>query len=62
MNATEIKRIRKKVGLSQRDLEIELGMKGCDGRTVRYWESGDKDISGPCAKLMRLMDKHGINL
>lgn len=60
MTPQEIKKARTQLGLTQRGLETALNLKGCDGRTVRMWEAGDRAISGPCAKLIDIFLEHGI--
>ncbi len=62
MTPTQIKQARHTLGLTQRGLEITLALKGRDGRTVRMWESGERNISGPCAKLISIFLKHGVDL
>lgn len=60
MTPHQIKQARTTLGLTQRALEQALGLKGCDGRTVRRWEAGKVEITGPCAKLIEIFLKHGI--
>jgi len=59
MTPTEIRAARHKLGLTQRELEHELGLNGSDGRTVRKWEAkrNPREISGPCAKLIGIFLK-----
>lgn len=49
-SVTEIKAIRKKLGMSQRDFS---GLLGVSQRTVESWESG---INTPSGSAMRLME------
>lgn len=60
MNPQQIKQARHDLGLTQRALEQALGLKGCDGRTVRRWESGEVAITGPCKKLINIYLEHGM--
>lgn len=53
--AEEVKRIRAKLGLSQRDLAAHLGYP--TGQTISHWESGRKVCDGPAAQLLRLYDR-----
>ena len=50
MTPTEFKAIRHALGLSAQGLARALGVS--DGRTVRRWEAGDRDIPGPVRVLM----------
>jgi DNA-binding transcriptional regulator YiaG len=60
MTPTQIKQARSQLGLTQRGLETALNLKGHDGRTVRMWEAGDREISGPCSKLIEIFLEYGI--
>lgn len=60
MTPTEIKSIRLGLGLTQRQLEVALGLAPSGGRTVRRWEAGTVTITGPCAKLLRIFEKEGL--
>ena len=62
MNPTQIKQARNTLRLTQRALEQALGLKGCDGRTVRRWESGKIAITGPCKKLIEIFLEHGLDV
>lgn len=55
MNPDELREIRGKLGLSTAGL-AEL-LKVSDGRTVRRWEAGDREIPGPAIVLLRLLAK-----
>jgi DNA-binding transcriptional regulator YiaG len=52
MTAEEFKSIRKGLGLSLAQLGEKLRVK--DQRTMRRWEDGEKEISGPVSILMEL--------
>lgn len=49
MTAEEFKRIRARLKLSAREMGVALGLRGDPGRTVRRYEAGDIDITGPVA-------------
>lgn len=53
--ASEVKRIRAKLGLSQSDMAKHLGYP--TGHMVSHWESGRKYCSGPAAQILRLYDR-----
>lgn len=53
MNPTELKAVRKRHDLTQRQLATILRIE--DERTVRRWEAGDRAISGPATILLELM-------
>ncbi|MCW5615839.1 MAG: helix-turn-helix domain-containing protein [Rhodocyclaceae bacterium] len=55
MTPDELRAIRNQFGLSQSELAALL--KVSDGRTVRRWEAGDRDIPGPAIVLLRLLAK-----
>lgn len=52
MQAHTLKEIRLKLGLSQDVFAHLLGLKG--GRSIRYYESGEKNIPGTVALLAEL--------
>ena len=54
MTPTELKAIRTRYGLTQRQLAAILRIE--DQRTVRRWEAGDRTISGPATILLEMMD------
>lgn len=54
MTPTTFKAIRQRAGLSARQLSELLRLS--DGRTIRRYEAGDREISGPVAILMELLD------
>lgn len=47
MTAKEFEKARQKLGLTQREMGIALGLRGDPGRTVRRYEAGDVEITGP---------------
>lgn len=49
MTPAEFKEARRKPGLSAQ--ETAAVVRVADGRTVRRWESGDRDIPGPVVAL-----------
>lgn len=55
LSASEVKRIRAKLGLSQRDIAAHLGYP--TGQMVSHWESGRKPCVGAAAQLLRLYDR-----
>lgn len=54
MDKSEVKRIRKKLGLTQKEMALTLGLS--DGITVRRWESGSRIVGGTTATLLQLLD------
>ena len=54
MTPTELRAIRHRYGLSTRAL-AELLRIG-DQRTIRRWEAGEREISGPATIVLELMD------
>lgn len=59
MTPTTFKAIRKRSGLSARAL-AEL-FRIADGRTIRRYEAGDREVSGPVSLLMELLDAGKID-
>jgi transcriptional regulator with XRE-family HTH domain len=55
MTAAEFRRIRKALGLSARQMGLALGLRGDPGRTVRRYEAGTIEITGPTATAMTAM-------
>lgn len=53
MTPDEIKEARQRLGLSQRELADSLGLKSDGGRTVRRWEGGEVEITGPAQLAIR---------
>ena len=56
-DAKEIARIRKSVNVSQSVFAAYLNT---TASTVRQWEQGDKKPSGMAARLLQLVQKHGL--
>jgi hypothetical protein len=50
MTPTELKEGRRKLGLSCARFAAAVGV--TEGRTVRRWEAGDRDIPGPVIVLL----------
>ena len=56
MNANEIKEARRKLGLTQRELGLALRLKPSSAdRTVRRWEDGEIEVSGPASVAIEAM-------
>lgn len=56
---SKIKFLRKKYHISQAVLAAVINT---SPSTVRKWEIGDKHPSGPCLKLLNILDKKGLNV
>ena len=54
MTPATFKSIRERAGLTQSGLAAFLRIS--DKRTVRYWETGERPVSGPVSILMELLD------
>lgn len=54
MTPATFKSIRQRAGLSQSGLAERLRIS--DLRTIRKWEHGEREISGPVSILMELLD------
>ena len=54
MTPAQFKAIRNRYGLSQSDLASLLRLS--DGRTIRRYEDGSREISGPVSIILELMD------
>lgn len=54
MIPSEIRAIRERAGLSQAGLADVLRLS--DGRSVRHWENGTRQISGPASVLLEMLD------
>ena len=52
MTPDQFRKIRKDLGLSANQMGTALGLKGDPGRTVRRYEAGDIEISGPVQTAM----------
>jgi len=50
---TEFKDARKALGLSQNAMAAALGLK--TSRAIRQYESGEREVSGPVAKLVGML-------
>lgn len=59
MAPAEFKAIRLRAGLTQSQLAAFLRIS--DRRAVRYWEAGERAISGPVSLLMEMLDKGVIS-
>jgi len=53
MTPTELKEARRKLGLSASKMADALRVS--DGRTIRRWEAGDRDIPGPAIVAIEMM-------
>ena len=53
MTPTQFKDARKALGLSQNAMAEALGLK--TSRAIRQFESGERAVSGPVAKLMGML-------
>ncbi len=53
MTPAEFKSIRQRAGLTQSRLAALLRIS--DGRAVRRWEAGDRQVSGPVSILMEML-------
>jgi transcriptional regulator with XRE-family HTH domain len=58
VTATEFAAIRKRAGLTQAALARRLRLD--DLRTIRRYEKGDRDISGPVSLLMEMLDQGAL--
>ena len=54
-----LKKLREKLGLSQRELAKELGV---TPGAVAHWESDERSLSGPVARLVELYEAGVIPL
>jgi DNA-binding transcriptional regulator YiaG len=57
LSPAQIKAIRKRAGLSARELAEVLGLAGNDGRHIRFLESGERTASGPLIRLLEMLDR-----
>lgn len=55
VTAEDIKRVRKQLGLTQKDF---AGLLNCAKSTVERWEAGNEPVSGPIVLLLQMMEKH----
>jgi len=58
MKPTEFRTIRTRLGLSAQGMAGALGIKS--GRAIRYYEKGDRPISGPIGKLMVIYNEYPL--
>jgi len=58
MNNTEFKQIRHGLKLSAQGMADALGIKS--GRAIRLYEKGDRNISGPIARLMLIYEEYPL--
>lgn len=56
MTPETFKSIRKRAGLTQAGVAAFLNLEANGGRYIRAIEAGERNASGPVAKLMRLLD------
>lgn len=54
MTPATFKSIRQRAGLTQSGIAAILRIS--DTRTIRKWEAGDREISGPVSLLMEMLD------
>jgi DNA (cytosine-5)-methyltransferase 1 len=59
MTPEEIRRIRLRLGYSQNELAAALRLGPNGDRTIRRWEKGEADITGPASLALECLDKHG---
>jgi DNA-binding transcriptional regulator YiaG len=64
MTPAQLKKARHALGLSAEGFARLVGVKS--GRTVRRWESGEREIPGPVVKLLAILKeqsgKYGLPL
>lgn len=60
MTPDEIKSIRHRLGLTQRQLGEVIGYREKDASTIRRWETGARQITPIAALLLRYMEKYGL--
>lgn len=60
MSPSTFREIRRRAGLSQSQLAKVLRIS--DERSVRRWEMGEREISGPVTLLMELIDQRLIKV
>jgi transcriptional regulator with XRE-family HTH domain len=58
MTPATFKAIRQRKGMTQ--LELAKFLRISDGRTIRRYEAGDREVSGPVSFLMELIDAGAI--
>jgi DNA-binding transcriptional regulator YiaG len=57
MTPEELRKARKRLGLSQAGLAEALRMGANGGRTVRRWELGEIPITGPASVAIELLEQ-----
>ena len=57
MTPDDLKKARKRLGLSQSGLAEALRMGANGGRTVRRWELGEIPVTGPASVAVELLAK-----
>lgn len=55
MTPSSFKAIRERAGLTQSGLAARLRIS--DLRTIRKWEKGEREVSGPVSLLMEMLDE-----
>lgn len=60
MTPAQFKAIRQRAGLTQSGLAGVLRIS--DSRTIRRWENGSRQVSGPVSLLMELIDNRTLDL
>lgn len=61
MTPEDFKEARRKLGLSASQMGRAIGLRGDPGRTVRRYEAGDIEISGPVQVAIRYILRHGLD-
>lgn len=54
MSATDVKAVRDKVGMTQREFAASFGI---SLGTLRHWERGDRQPHGPARVLLNVLDR-----
>lgn len=49
MKPARVKKIRKELGMTQAEFAKALKLTGSGDRTIRLWESGAHEVSGPAS-------------
>jgi DNA-binding transcriptional regulator YiaG len=58
--AFDVKAARDKLGMTQSELAEALGLRGPNAKdTVRSWESGKRNVTGPVVLALRYLLKYG---
>lgn len=60
MTPSDIKKLRKELGLTQSGLAELIGLKSNGEKTIRDWENERRPITGPAALVMRYIKKYGL--